>query len=168
MFIYYRRGNGLKSGGSTKSFEGREDGVRKILHLIMGVYENNIDEAKGGSTKITLIFFFLGGGMSAKKCMTVLQKGGSTKIYHLQEWGQRKLTAKGGGSTKKFWILSDFDPSPPTSDIKWTCPIIAAYDFWMVNGEDTIRIAWHLSYRCGQKISIVYTQVFDPVHYTDV
>ena len=42
MFIYYQR----------KIIEGREGGVRKNLDLMRGVYENNINGVKGGSTKI--------------------------------------------------------------------------------------------------------------------
>ena len=56
MFIYYRRGgDGSKSGGSTKNIEGREGGVRKNLDLMRGVYENNINGVRGGSTKIKLM-----------------------------------------------------------------------------------------------------------------
>ena len=55
MFIYYRRGDRSKSGGSTKNIEGRKGGVRKNLDLMRGVYENNINGVRGGSTKIKLM-----------------------------------------------------------------------------------------------------------------
>ncbi len=48
-------GDGSKSGGSTKIIEGREGGVRKNLDLMRGLYENNINGVRGGSTKIKLM-----------------------------------------------------------------------------------------------------------------
>ncbi len=85
-------GDGSKSGMTTKIFEGREGGVRKKLQLIRGIYENDIDEARGGSTKIKLM----------EPDRTVFHK-----------LGLLKFTAKGGGCKKNFLIFSDFDPSPP-------------------------------------------------------
>ncbi len=48
-------GDGSKSGESTKIIEGKEGGVWNNLDLIRGVYENNINGIRGGSTKIKLI-----------------------------------------------------------------------------------------------------------------
>ena len=81
-FIYYRREDESKSGGSTKINEGREGVYEKNLDLMRGggvnenningarggggVYENNINGARGGSMKINLmepvIHFVLQGG----------------------------------------------------------------------------------------------------------
>ncbi len=50
-FITGGGGDGSKSGGSTHIMEGREGGVRKILDLMRGVYENDINGVRGGSMK---------------------------------------------------------------------------------------------------------------------
>ncbi len=57
--------------------------------------------------------FLLGGSM--KNFMTLLQKGGCTKNYYLQEGGQRKFNAKGGGVCEKFPNFFGFRPIPPPS-----------------------------------------------------
>ena len=54
-FITGGGGGGSKCGGSTKNIEGKEGGVRKNLDLMRGVYENNINGVRGGSTKIKLM-----------------------------------------------------------------------------------------------------------------
>ncbi len=44
-------GDGSKIGGSTKNIEGTEGGLRKILHVERGVYENKFDETSSGVYK---------------------------------------------------------------------------------------------------------------------
>ena len=46
---------GVYARGSTKIIEGREGSVRKKLDLMRGVFENNINRVRGGSTKIKLM-----------------------------------------------------------------------------------------------------------------
>ncbi len=103
-----------------------------------------------------------GGGLR-KSIQRFDKEGGLRKFTSYCRGVIVNLPLKEGGSTKKFCILTHFDPSPP-SDIKWTFPygvitrILSQSEFWP-NPKSKSNIGGRGSKMpyCG--VALTYTQL---------